>query len=325
MIDSAAQPAGARDVIQTAGPPGRRDQEGVMIRPSVVSTFFCVLLSGTSPAQPLPQGAQAQTQREPGLRQPGDSEGYVQYGHPEPATLREIANGRHARQAVRTRGALSFADATSGYLRLTDGSDQVLVIVVPELQTEVRSFVGLRVEVVGLPRALTQRQGTCLFLNQSVPQSICDDPQLPATPDLAGRPFWPQMSLTIWSIADVTPLDGRRRGEEEALPTLRELLDGADTPPREHVIVRGRFCGRDLCGGLAAAPPTPEAWVLEREGAAVWVVGKSPQGKGWRLDPRSSGDTSRWLEVRGRLETRGGTRCLHADSVLLVRGPDPSR
>jgi hypothetical protein len=283
----------------------------------------CVLLFGMSLAQS--PALRAQSQGEPDFRRPGDPEGYVQYGHPEPASLREIANGRHAGQAVRTRGVVSFADATSGYLRLTDKTDQVLVIVVPELATEVRSFVGLRVEVVGLPRALKQSQGTCLFLNQTVPQSICDDPHLPATPDLAGHPFWPSTSLTIWEISDVTPLDGRRRGEEETQQTLRELLDGADTPPRERVTVRGRFCGRSLCGGLATPAPTTEAWVLEREGAAVWVVGKAPQGKGWRLDPRASGDTSRWLEVVGRLETRGATRCLHADSVLLVRGPEPSR
>ena len=296
-----------------------------MIRRVPAISLGCVLLFGSALAPSGPAGA-AQAQGEPDFRRPGDPQGsYVEYGHPEPASLWEIVGGRHARQAVRTRGVLSFADAMSGYLRLTDKNDQVLVIAVPELSTEVQSFVGLRVEVVGLPRALKTSQGTCQFLNQTVPQSICDDPHLPATPDLAGHTFWPSMSLTIWTITDVTPLDGRRRGEEESLRTLRELLAGADTPARERVTVRGRFCGRSLCGGLSTAAPSSEAWVLEREGAALWVVGKPPQGKGWRLDSRSDGDTTRWLEVVGRVETLGGTRCLRADSVLLVRGPEPSR
>ncbi len=286
----------------------------------VLGTFAWL---GASHAETRPLGAaQGESRFRPGT---GEPRGYEQDGHPEPATLREIESGRFARQAVRTRGVLSFADATSGYLRLTDRNDQLLVIAVPELSPEIRSFVGLKVEVVGLPRALQQSQGTCQFLGQTVPQSICDDPRLPATPDLAGHSFWPPMSITIWSVSDVTPLEGRRRGDEEEQATLRELLARPDTPPRERVTVRGRFCGRNLCGGLTAAAPTPEAWVLERDGAALWVVGKTAQGKGWQLDPRSNGDTTRWLEVTGRVETRGETRCLRADGVLLVRGPEPSR
>ena len=260
-----------------------------MIRRGLAIGFGCVLLLGTSlRADRVRRGRSANRGGEPDFRQPGDPRSYVQYGHPMPASLWEIAGGRYARQAVRTRGVLSFADATSGYLELTDKNDQVLVIVVDELRAEARSFVGLRVEVVGLPRALKESQGTCLFLGQTVPQSICDDPHLPALPDLAGHPFWPRTSLTIWSITDVTPLDGRRRDEEEPSLTLRELLDGADTPPRERVTVRGRFCGRNLCGGLSAPAPSrlrPGSWSATEP--RVWVVGKPAKGKGWRLDPLS--------------------------------------
>lgn len=283
----------------------------------------CILVSGGAPAQ-VDRVAGA-AQHGSVFRQPGDPQSYVQYGRPEPAWLREIVGGRYRGQAVRTRGALSFADPTSGYLRLADENEQVLVIVVDELQAEARSFVGLRVEVIGLPRALKENQGSCPFLGRVVPQSVCDDPHLPPTPDRAGHPFWPQMSLTIWSITDLTPLESRRgdRDGADAPPTLRELLEAGDSPPRQQVTVRGRFCGRGLCGGLSAAAPSRTAWVLERDGAAVWVVGKEPKGKGWRLDPLSEGDTSRWLEVVGRLETLGAIRCLRADSVLLVRGPAP--
>ena len=135
----------------------------------------------------------------------------------------------------------------------------------------------------------------------------------------------PRTSLTIWTITDATPLDFRRGEEEEEPPSLRELLGAEDSPSRERVTVRGRFCGRNLCGGLSSPAPRGDAWVLERDGAAIWVVGKLAQGKGWRLDPLASGDSSRWLEVVGRIETLGGTRCLRADTVLLVRAPAPPR
>ncbi len=283
-----------------------------------------ILLLGTSlPSQSRGQGTDGLPRR-PELRRPGGSDRYVGYGRPMPATLREIVNGRYRRQAVRTLGTLSYADPTSGYLKLRDRGDEVLVIVVNELRDEVRSFVGLRVEVTGLPRELHESQGTCIFLNQTVPQSICDDPPLPATPDLGTtHPFWPRTSLTIWSISDLTPLARRSRSEDETSTTLRELL-GGETPSDGRVTVRGRFCGRNLCGGLSAAAPKGDAWVLAQDGAAVWVVGKKAKGKGWWLDPFSKGDTSRWLEVVGRIEACGEGRCLHADSVMLARPPEPS-
>jgi hypothetical protein len=258
------------------------------------------------------------------VRQTGSWDRYLWYGSPTPAPLREIVSGRFRRRAVRTRGVVSYADAMSGFLKLSDRGAEVLVIVVDELSAEVRSFVGLTVEVTGLPRELYQSQGTCLYLGQTVPQSICDDPLLPPTPDLGTtHPFWPRTSLTIWSIADVTPLSRRRRSEEEAFPTLRELL-GGEAPSDGRVVVRGRFCGRNLCGGLSTPPPKGDAWVFEQDGAAVWVVGREAKGKGWWLDPLSPGDTSRWLEVVGRIETCGKQRCLRADSVTLVRTPAPA-
>jgi hypothetical protein len=295
-----------------------------MIRRGLASAFGCILLLGTSLAQSRPRESTDPSQGAPEFRRPGASQRYVQYGQPLPATLWEIVGDRYTGQAVRTRGVLSFADATSGYLKLTDQNSQVLVITVDEIRMEIASFVGLRVEVVGLARALKEDQGTCSFVGKQVPQSICDNPDLPALPDLGStRAHWPRTSLTIWTITDVTPLAGRRREGDEPSATLRELLDGADTSVRERVSVRGRFCGRGLCGGLSAPAPRGDAWVLEQDGAAVWVVGRQPKGKGWRLDPSSTGDTSRWLEVVGRVQTCGGTRCLRADSVALVRSPDP--
>ena len=93
------------------------------------------------------------------------------------------------------------------------------------------------------------------------------------------------------------------------------ISEGISAKP---VRVAGRFCGAGLCGDLGAAPPVPKAWVLFDDVTAVWVIGKEPAGKGWRLDPTYRADTTRWLEVTGRVEPCGAAKCLRAKSVALV-------
>jgi hypothetical protein len=85
--------------------------------------------------------------------------------------------------------------------------------------------------------------------------------------------------------------------------------------------VVGRFCGANPCGGLGPQPHK-SAWALQdEEDEAVWVIGKEPKGKGWRLDPTYTADMSRWVEVVGRIEACGATRCLKAKSVNLTARP----
>jgi hypothetical protein len=255
--------------------------------------------------------------------QPPRSGPYVQYGTPNPATVSEIAGGRYSHDTVRVRGTLALLDPPSPYFRLRDGIDEIVVITVDSLQGATRAFTGQRVEVVGLVRELKDSQDTCRSRGQTVPESQCLDPDLPPTPDLGpNRRYWPRMSVTIWSIADARPLDGGRRSEqpEDASGTLAALLGDEGTSAKVHI--RGRFCGRNLCGGLSTSPPDADAWVLQEGESAIWVVGKRPKGSGWSLDPTYQGDTKRWLEVVGRLRPCGATRCLQADSVALVKTPD---
>jgi hypothetical protein len=234
----------------------------------------------------------------------------------------EIAGGRHVHDAVRVRGKVAYLDAANQYYKLRDGTDEIVVIPAETLQDAVRAFTGQRVEVVGLVRELQANQGTCRFLGAVVPASKCLDPELPPTPDLGPtRTQWPRMSVTIWSIEDAQRLDGGRKEEpEEASGTLAALLAGDATPAKIHV--RGRFCGRNLCGGISTSPPTADAWLLQEGESSIWVIGKRPRGSGWALDPSYQGDTKRWLEVVGRVQPCGPTRCLQADSVALVKSPD---
>jgi len=223
---------------------------------------------------------------------------------------------------VRVRGRLALLDLPNQYYKLRDGTDEIVVIPVEPIGDAVRAFTGQRVGVVGLVRELKDNQGTCRFLGMTVPQSKCDDPELPPTPDLGpARTHWPRMSVTIWSIVDARPLEGGRREQpEDASGTLAALLADEVTSAKVHV--RGRFCGRNLCGGLSTSAPNADAWVLQEGESAIWVVGRKPRGSGWALDPSYQGDTTRWLEVVGRVRPCGATRCLQADSVALVKSPE---
>ena len=253
----------------------------------------------------------------PGMRSPT---GHGHHGTPMPAELSEIAIGGYLRRVVQTRGTLTTLEPGGQYFELSEGG-RVVIISASELGDALTSLNGLRVEVVGLVRPLVERQGTCpLPDRRSAPQSYCDDPDLPPTPDLgvgSERANWPRTSITVWSVSDITPFGRGRGGAERS--SLMELL-AEETPSNKPVRVVGRFCGASLCGGLGPRPH-PSAWVLQDEDASVWVIGKEPKGKGWRLDPTYQGDTSRWVEVVGRVEPCGTTRCLKAKSIALVPRP----
>ncbi len=232
--------------------------------------------------------------------------------HVEPAELSAIDAGQFDRRAVRTRGTLVPLEYPT-YWQLTEGGARVAVLVVPTAAEAARTLAGRRVEVVGLVRALPQHQQAFPGCG---PESLCDDPDLPPLPDLDTKPgTWPHASITIWQAMDIGPLDFRRRGGSET-GRLGAFLSG--TPGDKPVTVLGRFCGAAPCGGLSA-PAIAGAWAIQDGDDAVWVIGKEPRGKGFRLDPAYAGDRTRWLEVTGRLERCGPDWCLRARDVALAR------
>jgi hypothetical protein len=234
------------------------------------------------------------------------------YGTPEATELFTLATGTRSGYAAATKGHLSPLDGRE-FFELSDGGARVLVVVVPELREGVRRLSGRRVEVVGYVRQLEQRQGVCEYEMRTVPVSVCDDPLLPPKPDLAGRTGWPPMSITIWSIGDITPLGGGQRGVADSSALF--------AAPGERVVVVGRFGGANLERTLHTAAPTPQAWVLQVGGEAIWVVDKPPRGDGWRFDRDYEGDVGKWLEVEGRIARCGTTPCLKARRVSLAPKP----
>jgi hypothetical protein len=249
---------------------------------------------------------------------PGVTVGAARYAAAQPAEIWDIAAEMYLRRAVRTKGILEALDIQGRYFRLSDGASGIVLIPAADFHGDVKTLVGRRVEVEGYVRRLVSSQGTCTLPNREVaPQSYCDNPELPPTPDLQGeRATWPRVSITTWYVGDLTSPD-RKRGDGQDL--IGDILD-TQTASGKPVRIVGRFCGASLCGGLGPAPE-PKAWVLTDEVSAVWVIGKEPAGKGWRLDPTYRADTSRWLEVVGRVEPCGATRCLRAKSLALVPRP----
>jgi hypothetical protein len=181
--------------------------------------------------------------------------------------------------------------------------------------------MGKRVEVVGFVRQLVRDQGVEQCDIPPRPTSYCRDPTIPPTPDLKGeKASWPTWSITIWSIADAMPLSFKKGEAARLADSLGTVGEG-----RRDVRVSGRFCGVGLCGPAPGPAPHPSAWLLQDGEDAVWVLGKEPRGKGWRLDPTYRGDTRRWLEVEGRLERCGTAVCLRAKRVALSADPtDPA-
>lgn len=271
-----------------------------------------VVIAATAAAQVGPRvpGVDA-TERRERYGKPRDRE------RAEPAELWQITNGAFERRNVRVRGHLS-PTTDRRYWLLREGGGEALIIPM-ELGGSLRELQGRRVEVVGYVRLLHHDQGICEVRPQVFPQSYCDDPDLPPTPNLKDHPGFPRYSITAWTTLELTGFDAKGRGGPTS--PLADLLDGE--PSKEKVTVRGRFCGAGLCGGLATPPPEADAWVLVDGDTAVWVVGRKANGKGFRLDPRYQGDTARWVEVTGQVERCGPVPCLRAKSVALAAPPKP--
>jgi hypothetical protein len=232
------------------------------------------------------------------------------YGEPEPIDLWTLSAGRFHRHTVITKGRVRQLDARGEYFEISEDNGRAVLFGVPEIERSLSGFVGKRVEVIGLVRDLVAAQGMCLSRAQRVPQSLCDDPELPPTPDLTlDRGSWPPVSITAWSIQDVTPLDAK-----EAQRDFATTLGGN---PGEKVKIVGRFGGANLDAAAVTAAPAAGAWVLRGDDGAVWILGKAPRGEGWSLDPAYRGDLGRWLEVEGTLIRCGSAVCLRARRVLL--------
>jgi len=251
---------------------------------------------------------------------------YQVYGEPEDTTVGELARDpRHLHQrAVRVVGRIELLSDGRWYV-LRDGAEQVLLLPVENLdETYLRELMGLPVEITGVARELRDYQGTC-FPTKPIPQSKCDDPLLPALPDRQNRPQWPRSSITYWSVGDATPVKPLELWEPNRDSTLVRLTRTPEEFGDQSVTVLGQFCGDNLYGDLPAeSRRKPSDWVIREGDAAIWITGKDPKGKGWRLDPRSEAESRWWIEVTGKVEIENGVPYLKATRLALKPAPASS-
>ncbi|HVR69324.1 MAG TPA: Ig-like domain-containing protein [Vicinamibacteria bacterium] len=252
------------------------------------------------------------------------------YGDPVEVALEDLARGfGYSKRAVITQGVLDMMDGGQQYFRLRDEGAEVLVLAVPNAYDDVRRLLGREVEVVGLVREVPYRQQCCREAQGGgcmMWQSQCDDPDLPALPNLEqGRSHWPNVSITIWGITDMTPPPGTQRKREYKGASLESLVMNPGDKDGQTVRVIGQFRGKNLYGDLPIRSQKGSSdWVIKDDAFAVWVTGKKPKGSGWQLDTGLKRDTGRWLEVVGRVQTVNGVTYLRAVQVALASAPSPT-
>jgi hypothetical protein len=235
------------------------------------------------------------------------------YGDPEQASVEAISRRpeHYQLRMVRTQG--SFEESLDrGDYRLREGGEELLLLPVVA-GSEVELLLGRRVEVVGVVRRIRPKE----YRPDGRDMDTIEDPYLPVLPAPDIRQ--PGVSLSFLSIFDATPFT--RRAGEGGGGALRTLLGDPGARGRS-VRVVGQFRGANLFGDLPDLPVRgADAFVLKDGDAAVWVIGKAAEGKGFRLDPRLKGDSRFWLEVEGRLELCAGQSCLRARRVGLTAAP----
>lgn len=103
---------------------------------------------------------------------------------------------------------------------------------------------------------------------------------------------------------------------------LRELVKDPARYLGKQVSVLGKFRGSNLYGDLSIRDKrTPRDFVIKVADAAIWVTGRRPRGKGFRLDPDKRRDTGEWLRVIGEPWKVDGTVYLKAMKITLATDP----
>jgi hypothetical protein len=241
------------------------------------------------------------------------------YGPPEPEDLDQIAyNGAsYQKRHVMVKGRLDLLEA-GRYLSLNQGAARVMLI--PFSPTDVHDYstlLGMEVDVRGIVRMLPAQQKMVPCQGTVLLESKCDDPLLPELPD--ARIDWPPASITVLSLSDRgTGLAARRSGARTLAETGVEAAAADGKPVR----ALGQFRGANLCRDLpGVSRRDPADWVLLTSEGALWVVGRRPAGKGFQLDPAYRADTSRWLEVSGKVQIADSVKYLKASKVSLIPRP----
>jgi hypothetical protein len=225
---------------------------------------------------------------------------YGAMGEASPAEIAE-APAEFEGQAVRVRGRFEAAAANAPARLVDESGADVFVAADAEIArlvaVESKGWPGHVIEVTGVVR----RDATAPASSPRYAVSFWDF-------DASGLPAGPSIAAEATSIK------------------LPELIADPDAVKGRLVRVVGQFRGRNLYGDLPAPSFRHRLdWVLKDERAAVWVTGRAPRGRDFKLDPDAQDDARIWLEVVGRAALRDGQVVVRADKVALVPAPSAAR
>lgn len=236
-----------------------------------------------------------------GAQQGGTYE--ARYGRPIDVSIDDLLFNPESYndRAVRTRGRLqvsgsrlgghALAGMASGTIEIAPTGDAAAAF-----DQASRDMLGRQIEIVGVFQAY-QRDAATLAKGQIL--------------------FWSFMGPP-----EEVSKSQRDKAEKLTLEALAAKPGGHDG---RIVRVVGQFRGRNLYGDLPVRSQLANGdWVVKDDLYAVWVTGKKPKGSGFALDSGLKRDTGKWLEVVGRVETRGDVTYLHAIEVGITTAPSPT-
>lgn len=227
----------------------------------------------------------------------------ARYGQPVDVSLTDLINTPQAYRdkAIRTSGRLSLDGSATGSRSFVLEDTLTVSVrlfpmsgIAPNFESEALQMMGKQLQVTGV-----FYEGTSSGEIGNAPVGVIQ--------------FWSYLG----------PPEQEGKGPLKALElTLESLLSDPGRRDGQTVRVVGQFRGQNLYGDLpSGSQRSSRDWVIKDSLFAVWVTGRKPQGDGWRLDSGLKRDTGKWIEVVGRVETKGGVTYLQALRVSLGAAP----
>lgn len=265
---------------------------------------------GMSRFAPAPGAAMVAALLSTLLAQQSLGQGYdryeAMYGTPVDVSLYDLVNSAvsYEGRAIRTKGTLEMSSSPGTMGRvymLRDMGATVYITPVRELggvlDSEGMKMLGQEVDVTGLFQASS---GSTAAVGGLQPAGVIQFWKL------QGPPEKPTKSV----------LDAAK------LLTLEALVGDPGRQEGRTIRVVGKFRGRNLYGDLPVRSQRESSdWVIKDDVYACWVTGRKPKGDGFDLDAGLKRDTNKWLEVVGRVATRGSIVYIQAMHVAVTKEP----